>query len=540
MEFLMNDAQLLLQKIQLQKEANLQFFEKYFPNIADCFRHRELINLKLNIDPRDLSIEVLKDNESYYNKKATDYCREEAAIFSEGFKPGKPFKNLRHHYAGEFMYPRFFHQSIDNYLKDLGDICTEAEPYVFRETIPQVIFLGCGLGYHIKELLSIRPVNHVVMVEHDPDFFLASLYTTNWRSIIMPYIEDKTRSFSFSVGDTTHIDSAERVHEAFAGAWNAANTNVPFFPIHTAIYNHKAQPFNAEVIERINNEIESFANTWGYYDDEINQLNHVMHNMANNIPILHKLDFSAHEKPVLICGNGPSLDRYLDLIIEHRNKLIVISAGSTTDTLFKNDIIPDIMITLESDLQSYEALALLDKEKAKQTTLVGAAQIHPKTFDLFSKSLMYLKKETATSQVFLTDNEKLEGGVPSATNAAIAFVAELNFKNIFLVGSDYGYIMGHKHHASDSFYLDEDHSEKFEEFNSKIEKDSYFLEKNLHGEIYTTQFYNTSRLHAQKKIKKHNDLNFINLSIGASIVGAPFGNKDDLLKVLPQKGKSVV
>src|SRR5690606_19112130 len=140
----------------------------------------------------------------------------------------------------------------------------------------------------------------------------------------------------------------------------------------------QADPFYTKVANRLNDEIEPYINVWGYYDDEVNALNHLVHNIEQKIPVIKKDDLSGLSKPTIVCGNGPSLDTYLPLIKQHRDKLHVIAAGSAAHSLLKNDIYPDFMVTLESDYATYAVFKNLPGEKARKTPVIGAAQIHPK------------------------------------------------------------------------------------------------------------------------------------------------------------------
>ena len=58
-------------------------------------------------------------------------------------------------------------------------------------------------------------------LKHQSRSVLASLYATDWEEIILPHIQEQTRSFALSVGDTTGLNEAERIHQGFGGTWNA-------------------------------------------------------------------------------------------------------------------------------------------------------------------------------------------------------------------------------------------------------------------------------------------------------------------------------
>ena len=195
---------------------------------------------------------------------------------------------MRPSYVGEFHQGRFFHSRLENFLKQVNSTAENTSAYLFEQSLGQVVFLGVGAGLHLQELFNLRLIKHAVLVEHNPDNFLASLYLTDWQALLIPFIDSDDRSFTFSVGDSTALSEDKRLHEAFANAWNAMCMNVPFMPLETMYYVHKGDAFYTKVANRCNDEIEPYINVWGYYDDEVNQLNHVLHNINQKIPYLNE------------------------------------------------------------------------------------------------------------------------------------------------------------------------------------------------------------------------------------------------------------
>lgn len=511
------NAQEFAADMQARKEKNLRFFNQYFPKVIHAFNNYSLQEAQLNLDPNTLEINLVENDKAIYPLEATAFNKNEAQQFSDAFPIGGMNHPIARAKAEGFYRGRYAHGSIANFLEAVQPIAEAVKPYTFRHSIPQVVFLGSGLGIHIAEFLKIRDVRHCMLVEHNSDRFFASLYVTDWEEIITPYITDQTRSFSFSVGDTRFMAEEERAFQAFGAVWNSINSNVPFMPIQTVYYIHQGDSFYTQVANRLNDEIEAFTNVWGYYDDEVNQLNHVFHNIKQGIKVLKKIDISSHSKATIICGNGPSLDTYLPLIKQYQHKLNIIAAGSATHSLLKNDIIPDFMVTLESDYNTHRALKLLPIDKAKQTAIIGAAQIAPETFRLFKDSLMYLKHETSYARQFENNQDTIANGTPSATNAALAIILDINPKQLFLVGMDFGFLDPSKTHSDSSFYSEADKQEQFEAFKKRITATTFKVQTNERGDVYTTPFYNTARNHAERKIRGTKRTDIVNLSLGATI-----------------------
>ena len=46
----------------------------------------------------------------------------------------------------------------------------------------------------------------------------------------------------------------------------------------------------------------------------LTKLNHVIHNIEQEIAVFEPVDLSSHSKATIVCGNGPSLDAHLNII----------------------------------------------------------------------------------------------------------------------------------------------------------------------------------------------------------------------------------
>lgn len=151
---------------------------------------------------------------------------------------------------------------------------------------------------------------------------------------------------------------------------------------------------------------------------------------------------------------------------------------------------------------------------------------------------MYIKQETTYATLF-DKYDAISVGTPSATNAALAVAVDLNLKNIYLLGMDFGFKDPTKSHSDSSFYSEEENTERFKDFKDKISKDSFLLETNQFGDIHTTPFYNTARKHAEKKILNSDRFDIKNLSEGASIEGVDFMEKSEFEAFIQTKSASI-
>lgn len=528
------NAQQLVKELEQRKQKNLAFFKEYFPQIYQNFHGANFKNSRLNIDPNTLEINLLENEKAIYPENAKQYNIDEANQFSDIYKEGSTLIPLRHHFGEDFYEGRFAHGLLARFLYSINSTKEGigTSPYKFEHSLGQVVFLGSGMGIHIKQLIKSRDIQHVLVIEHNHDRFLSSLYVTDWVEIITPFLDDNNRSFCLSAADNSSLSERDRVLTAYQVAWNQICDNVPFMPVQTVYYVHQGNEFYTKVANRLNDQIETYLESWGHYDDEVNQLNHVLHNIRNGIPIMQKQDFSNEQKITLVCGNGPSLDNVMPLMKKYRDKLNIISSGSTTHSLLKQDIYPDFCVSLESDVIAYHALTLIPPEKCKQINLIASCQTHPGTFSLFKESLTFIKKETAYGNA-LSNGEDIENGNPSAANASLAIAIELNLPNIYLCGMDFGFIQHQSTHSKNSFY-DKDNEHLFAGYQESIIEGAYKLEENHHGSIYSTSFYSSCRNHVERKLVGTKRSDIYNLSRGATINYTQWATCDELQNQLKE------
>ncbi|HWI49762.1 MAG TPA: 6-hydroxymethylpterin diphosphokinase MptE-like protein, partial [Rummeliibacillus sp.] len=87
------------------------------------------------------------------------------------------------------------------------------------------------------------------------------------------------------------------------------------------------------------NTINHFANQW---------FDNIVHNLyyATKDHSIEKLKVK-YDCPIVIASGGPSLTKQLDYIKQYRNKMILIAAGSTINSLIAANITPDFVVSID-------------------------------------------------------------------------------------------------------------------------------------------------------------------------------------------------
>lgn len=78
-------------------------------------------------------------------------------------------------------------------------------------------------------------------------------------------------------------------------------------------------------------------------------------NFLENLPNILKNESigileNKYKGPIVVASGGPSLTKQLALIKEYRNTIILIAAGSTINSLLKNDIYPDFVLSIDGHI----------------------------------------------------------------------------------------------------------------------------------------------------------------------------------------------
>jgi hypothetical protein len=91
---------------------------------------------------------------------------------------------------------------------------------------------------------------------------------------------------------------------------------------------------------------------------------------------IKKASLCFKDQPLLLLGSGPSLDEFIDEIPQCQDKMMIMSAGSTSAILHDHHIIPDFAISTCPNLDSVKRL----KNKQQARVLFTTPRCHPELF----------------------------------------------------------------------------------------------------------------------------------------------------------------
>jgi len=515
----MPNAQEILQLMQSRRFDNLEYFKKYQPKLYGAFAEYELTNAKINISPDGKDINLIVDGKPLYKENYMATGQREFEIFSNNFKRNKVITHANTPDTSIYYLPRFFHQlavSLGNFSPS-----GNGQPMIARNNYPLVVVTGIGLGGHIEQLCNQAQVNHLIIFEPNPDVFAASLYTLDWKSIFSSRSKDPYLSIDIVVGNINEEETK------FSTIWNKLVKFNPLFPSSTYFLNHLGDETNLKLIRRFNKDISVFYSVWGFWDDELNQLNQCLHNLNYGYKVLQKAAPSNRSTPVFIVGAGPSLDTRIEDIKKYKDDAIIISCGTALKSLHYHGITPDFHVELESHRLVVDVLeAINDPSYLKTITLISVSNVHPDVINLFKDSLAYFKAESSLWGLFGEGHSIIPLGTPTCTNAALAFCYYYGLQNVSLFGCDYGFRDAKNHHATGSVYYNDNYTEAVENNNrNHIKVTDVYGNSILSTNILFTSLRTIEKL-AQFYLKKNVQIR--NCSEGADIQHTVFTSSDKL------------
>ena len=268
----------ILKEAQKRKETNLDFFKSFHPAIYKKFYGYKLKEYNVSLISKNGQLDIMHKGASLYNSMPLAEALEEVADFESKFAPGMRLHTVQPPFGG-YDFPRMYHKRCNDLIAMSPIKRKHYKGYIIPEFYPMIAFMGVGCGYHIQKMIEKHEVLNVLIAERDPEIFACSLYTMDWTSICQDYIKKKNKNIHFIVGPV--VDN----YQFTANVFRYLSSHCPIYPLTTLFINHLNDEENKKTIKKINEDTKSFTTSWGFYDDEINQLNNCIHNINLKIPV---------------------------------------------------------------------------------------------------------------------------------------------------------------------------------------------------------------------------------------------------------------
>lgn len=521
-------------------QANLDALKVYVPAVYQKFKEYVPQNTWVVLDENGVP-NLFNNDKCVYETNAREFASEQVKQFIQ--VPDVIAVDIP---VEESLVGRFEHAKVLDKIntKRQTENPIRYRHYMNEERLDLVFMLGAGLGYQIEELFKQKQVQNLVLCEPSNDVFYAMLHCIELKPII-----ENCRALggtvSFTIGGNA-LDPVNALNKFFISNGHA-------FTGRFCAFKHYDSATNDESVKQLQQLAYRLVFGWGFMEDETISIKHTLLNLSARHKVCKaKSEFtnSSPQRPVFIAANGPSLDYSMDFLREHQNELIIISCGTTLKALLKNNITPDVHVEMERTKYLIEYIEAIEKQqeqssvKLKDIQLVALNTVHPGVLAKF-KSPLLLTKNADAGGVFIESLDKLGMYAmtrfpnPTCANAAMEFVTLLGFKEIYLVGTDFGYVSKDKHHSKDSVYYDED--SKLSGSADAQMTDKLSRKGNFRDSVHTNNIFDSTRINLEFLLSNYPDVNVYNTADGAFIrltkpkkleeisLPATQGNKTDFL-----------
>ena len=518
-------------------QANLDTLKVYVPKLYQQFKDYTPENTWVVLD--DDGSPNLFNNDKCVYENVHEFCREQVEQFIQ--MPavyGVDIPLVPEHIE------RWDHTKVLNRIseKRKAENPIRYRHYMNEERLDLLFMLGAGLGYQIEELFQQKKIQNLLLCEPSCDVFYAMLHCVELKPIIES-CKALGGTVSFTIGGDA-VDPVSAIGQFFQ---NHGHGYIARF----YTFKHYDSVTNDETLKQLKQLGYRLMFGWGFMEDEIIGLKHTLVNIQSGHKVCKiKNEFtndSAH-RPVFIAANGPSLDYCMDFLRENQKELIIISCGTTLKALLKNNITPDIHVEMERTKYLIEYIEAIEKQqeqssvKLKDIQLVTLNTVHPGVLAKF-KSPLLLTKVADAGGVFIESLDKLglyaitQYPNPTCANAAMELVTLLGFKEIYLVGTDFGYVSKEQHHSKDSVYYDKDYELK-DSVDAQM-TDELSRKGNFSESVYTTSVYDSTRINLEFLLSKNREVNVYNTADGAYIKLTEPTKIEDIKLPTVQKNKSI-
>ncbi|MBV4437205.1 motility associated factor glycosyltransferase family protein [Clostridium tyrobutyricum] len=309
------------------------------------------------------------------------------------------------------------------------------------------VVYGIGLGYHVKKLIDMSSEDSVIfLIEKDMKILNTYLRCKN-------FTELRSKKIVIFFGDEQEI----------------------FSQISNYIFNFKVMPIILNYTPVI---LSSYYTIYGNWIDHMNKkimklIRHAFFNLGNDVkdtiiglqnnflnmkelienPSIEIVKNSYINKPAIIVGAGPSLDKNIKDLKAAQGKALIFATDAVISTLEKNDIIPDAVFSIERGIETYNKF-YKNNELNSKTIFVGPPVVRNEVLTKIknNKKLLCLKKDELINEWInndiLNENRLIKMG-SSCAHVAFAFAKYLNADPIILVGMDLCYSDNGVTHSKD-------------------------------------------------------------------------------------------
>lgn len=411
----------------------------------------------------------------------------------------KKNKTLDNFYSYEYIKDgkKFFLGSILNYDKEINKIIKNLDELKFDSLI---IIFGLDTGEYLNRLEeNLCKANKILIIEPIEEIFK--------KSEKLNESENKRIVFYKSEEISTVINS-------FINIDNFDNLYLSAFGNYEKIFKEEYE--NLKKV--IDNQYLSITGNIGLF---FNSRENFMRNSLSNLKVIEQsstlnnyVDLNKNV-PAIVVSAGPSLDKNIEDMVKNRievEKSVLIATNRTFFALIDKGFKPDVIISIDPSEYMYE---MMKENLEEEVPLVYYEYSNRTLVKSYKGPKIYISNIYSNVLPEMNGFRKLpQGG--SVAHSAIGLANLFGCNPIILVGQDFAYTYN-KHHSKNA---------TFNKIDNILDKSTHKLVEDINGNlIKTTYSLDLFRSILEEHIviyKSIRDVEFINCSYGAKIIGADY------------------
>ncbi|MDD5372766.1 MAG: DUF115 domain-containing protein [Sulfurimonas sp.] len=392
------------------------------------------------------------------------------------------------------------------------------------KTLDKFVFFGTGLGLHISSIHEKISSEVYFIIEDDLELFRLSLFTTNYAKLaldaqlIFSIFEDKSE---FSKSSKEFLDTKYYYNHYIKYFHLLSHSEDKHEQFHLAIASGAHFSFDYNVLLTQN----------------LKPLDYIFGNYKFLNKELAFADSILNEKPFLLLGAGPSLQKNIEWLRQNHKNFIIVAVSATLTLLEREHISPDIIVHLDAYHSSVELFAKIKSmDFIKNSICFFSDKIDTDVIRLFDEKNVFLFENGTNYKI-----NSIKPSAPCVGSIAYQILLILKAKNIYLLGLDLALDTKTGKTHIDS-YVDmktisiENHTDKKEILG--YSESLFKIEGNLSKEVFTNARWQTSIdvVNLSTKLLKQDSQNIFNLSDGAKFIDVNSKKVQDLeLKKISRK-----
>ena len=388
--------------------------------------------------------------------------------------------------------------------------------YIEKQNISNLIyqkfiFVGTLLGVHLNDIAKSLDIKAYLIVEDSIEIFRLSLFLTDYEQLSLNSklffaINKKDIELELSIREFLNY---EFKYNAFIKYEIASEKHIPLLEKITNIIST-----NNTMIYPYSEYMENYKNCLTNYTSS-----------SNGILNIKTLKNILDKKPILFIASGPSLKDDLKFIKENQNRYNIVCVLSALKKLEQLDIIPDIIITIDGNIEVENSLSN-DNKYYKESIIIASTSTHHKVLKRLNSKNCFLIQTNFS----LFDEAGFIHGI-SVGDTAVDIILTLGSKEIYLAGFDAALDQdtGATHTDMHSYQeiINIDKSTLLEDQTADYADKTLHVKGNLRDTVITTLYYNTIIKQFDHIKNKLITQKIYNLSNGAYLNGTiPMYSKD--------------